>query len=201
MKINHKDIASGILLVLVAVVGAYLNMDHALGSARRMGPGYMPLLVFVLQGGIGALVLLIGLFNGPDPMEKWSKIESTSLAAAVIGGIIAWQLSSRLFGEFFTSGYNGMGFGMLVGFLIMCWAQGWRLMGFVCASLCVFALLLEKGGLVAATIGTVVMASFADVEHHKKPLGVAGMTVFLVALCWWIFIKQLDIRVAVWPQF
>ncbi len=201
MKINQKDIASGILLVLVAVVGAYLNMDHALGSARRMGPGYMPLLVFMLQGGIGTLVLLIGLFNGPDPMEKWSGVDSKSLAAAIIGGVIAWQLSSRLFGEFFTTGYNGMGFGMLIGFLIMCWAKGWRLMGFVCASLCVFALLLEKGGLVAATIGTVVMASFADVEHHKKPLGVAGMTIFLVALCWWIFIKQLDIRVAVWPQF
>jgi hypothetical protein len=41
----------------------------------------------------------------------------------------------------------------------------------------------------------------ADPQHHKKPLGVAGMTIFLVALCWWIFIKQLDIRVAVWPQF
>jgi hypothetical protein len=201
MKINQKDIASGILLVLVAVIGAYLNMDHALGSARRMGPGYMPLLVFGIQGAIGAIVLLIGLFNGPDPMEKWSGVDSKSLVAAFIGGLIAWQVSSRFFGEFFTSGYNGMGFGMMIGFFIMCWAEGWRLMGFVCASLCVFALLLEKGGLVAATVGTVVVASAADTQHLKKPLGVAGMTIFLVALCWWIFIKQLDIRVAVWPQF
>jgi hypothetical protein len=86
MKINQKDVASGILLVLVAAIGAYLNMDHALGSARRMGPGYMPLLVFMIQGGIGALVLLIGLFNGPDPLEKWTGVDSKSLVAAVIGG-------------------------------------------------------------------------------------------------------------------
>jgi hypothetical protein len=201
MKINQKDVASGILLVLVAAIGAYLNMDHALGSARRMGPGYMPLLVFMIQGGIGALVLLIGLFNGPDPLEKWTGVDSKSLVAAVIGGSIAWLLAVRVGGEFFASGYNGMGFGMLIGFFIMCWAEGWRLMGFVCASLCVFALLLEKGGLVLATVGTVVVASLADVQHHRKPLGVVGMTIFLVALCWWIFIKQLDIRVAVWPQF
>ena len=201
MKINERDVASGILLVLVAAIGAYLNMDHALGSARRMGPGYMPLLVFALQGAIGALVLLIGLFNGPDPLEKWTGVDSKSLAAAFIGGIIAWQIVARVGGEFFASGYNGMGFGMLIGFFIMCWAEGWRLMGFVCASLCVFALLLEKGGLVLSTVGTVVVASLADTQHHKKPLGVAGLTIFLVALCWWIFIKQLDIRVAVWPQF
>ena len=61
--------------------------------------------------------------------------------------------------------------------------------------------LRESGGLVLATVGTVVVASLADVQHHRKPLGVVGMTIFLVALCWWIFIKQLDIRVAVWPQF
>ncbi len=201
MKINQKDVASGILLVLVAAIGAYLNMDHALGSARRMGPGYMPLLVFMIQGGIGALVLLIGLFNGPDPLARWSGVDTKSLVAALIGGSIAWLIVARVGGEFFASGYNGMGFGMLIGFFIMCWAEGWRLMGFVCASLCVFALLLEKGGLVLATVGTVVVASLADVQHHRKPLGVAGLTIFLVALCWWIFIKQLDIRVAVWPQF
>jgi Tripartite tricarboxylate transporter TctB family len=200
MKINEKDVAAGLLLILVAAAGLYLNLDHSLGSARRMGPGYMPALVFLLLAGLGILVLVIGLFNGPDPLDKWTGIDWTSLAVSIVAGVIAWQVS-LLFGEFFTSGYNGLGFGLMVGFFVMCWAQGWRLMGFVLASMCAFALLLERGGLVAATIGTVVVSSLADVHHHKKPLGVAGMTIFLVALCWWIFIKQLDIRVPVWPQF
>jgi hypothetical protein len=160
----------------------------------------MPMLVFFLQLGLGAIVLISGLFNGPDPMERWTGLDWTSLAAAIIAGSIAWWISLQ-FGEFFTTGYNGLGFGLMVGFFVMCWAQGWRLMGFVLASMCAFALLLEKGGLIAATIATVVISSLADVQHHRRPLGVLGMTIFLVALCWWIFIKQLDIRVAVWPQF
>jgi hypothetical protein len=27
------------------------------------------------------------------------------------------------------------------------------------------------------------------------------VTIFLLALCWWVFIYELDIRVSVWPQF
>ena len=54
-------------------------------------------------------------------------------------------------------------------------------------------------GTMMFVIGTVVGSAVADREH--RPVGVLGMTVFLVALCWWIFIKELDIRVAVFPQF
>jgi hypothetical protein len=67
--------------------------------------------------------------------------------------------------------------------------------------MCIFGLLLEKGGLMLALVGTIFVAAAAEPEHRSRPLGVLGMTVFLLALCWWIFIKQLDIRVSVWPQF
>jgi hypothetical protein len=46
MKINAKDVASGAFLILIAVIGLWLNQEHALGTALRMGPGYMPMLVF-----------------------------------------------------------------------------------------------------------------------------------------------------------
>ena len=61
LRINTKDVASGVFLVLVALVGLYLNQDHSLGTARRMGPGYMPMLVFWLQAGLGAAVILFGV--------------------------------------------------------------------------------------------------------------------------------------------
>jgi hypothetical protein len=147
MKINAKDVASGLLLIVVAVVGLWLNQDHTLGTARRMGPGYMPMLVFWIQIGLGAIVLGIGLFNGPDPLERWAMRE-----------------------------------------LVL-----------VLASLCVFALLLEKGGLFLSIAATVAVASLADRTH--RPLGVLGLIVFLIALCWFVFIRELDIRVSVWPNF
>lgn len=198
MKINAKDIAASVFLLLVAIVGLWLNQDHALGSARRMGPGYMPMLVFWILIGLSGLVLILAFFNGPDPLQKWTGLESATLAVGVAAGTIMWKMSP-LFGPYFTQTYNGVGLGMLVGFLVICWAQGWRLIGYICGAMCVFGLLLEKGGLMLALIGTIVISALAEPDHRSKPIGVLGITIFLLALCWWIFIKQLDIRVQVFP--
>jgi hypothetical protein len=198
MKINAKDVAAGVFLVLVAVAGLWLNQDHALGSARRMGPGYMPMLVFWLQIGLAAMVLLLAFFNGPDPLQRWTGIESATFALGIAVGVVVWKLSPLL-GPYFSQTYNGVGLGMLAGFLVVTWAQGWRLIGYICAAMCIFALLLEKGGLMLAIIGTVGASALAEPGHREKPLGVLGITVFLLALCWWVFIRQLDIRVQVFP--
>jgi hypothetical protein len=146
MKINQKDVLSGLLLIAVAMVGLWLNLDHTLGSARRMGPGYMPMLTLSLLLGLGAIVLVVGLFNGPDSLDRWA----------------------------------------------------WRELVLVLASMCVFAVLLEKGGLFLAIAATVGVAAFADRTH--RPLGVLGLVVFLLALCWFVFIRELDIRVNIWPD-
>ncbi|MFC7541522.1 hypothetical protein ACFQU2_21545 [Siccirubricoccus deserti] len=182
------------------MVGLWLNLDHNLGSARRMGPGYMPMLVFWTLLGLAGLVLLAAFFSGPDPLQKWTTQESVNLALAIAVGTAVWWVAPN-FGTFFSSTYNGVGLGMLAGFLVLCWSLGWRLIGCICAAMCVFALLLEQGGLMLALIGTILVASLAEPEHRDRPLGVMGITIFLLALCWWVFIKQLDIRVSVWPQF
>ena len=54
--------------------------------------------------------------------------------------------------------------------------------------------------LMVALVATIFIAAVAEPEHRRRPVGVLGLTIFLLALCWWVFIKQLDIRVAVWPQ-
>lgn len=146
MKVNAKDVAAGGLLLVLALGGLWLNQAHGLGTARRMGPGYMPMLVFWIQLGLGGLILGLGLFNGPDRLERWQ----------------------------------------------------WRELLLVLASMCVFGLLLERGGLMLAIAAAVAIAAFAD--RDQRPLGVAGLIAFLMALCWWIFIRQLEIRVPVWPQ-
>lgn len=200
MKINAKDVAAGVILLLVGAVGLWLNGDHALGTARRMGPGYMPMMVFYIQMGLAVAVLLLGLFSGPDPLEKWTGSESAILALGIAAGAVAWYLAPLL-GSYFANTYNALGLGLLVGFLVTCLSPAWRLLGFINAAMCLFALLLEKGGLMIALVGCIVLSSLAEPEHRQRPLGVLGLTVFLLALCWWIFIQELDIRVAVWPEF
>ena len=198
LKINTKDVVSGVFLILVALVGLYLNQDHNLGSARRMGPGYMPMLVFWIQIGLGAIVVLMALFNGPDPLEKWTGVDIGALAAACAVGWLVWRISPSL-GPFFANTYNGVGLGILAGMLVLSYSAGWRIVGLILASLAVFALLLDKFGFFAALTGTILVSAAAERTHTLK--GVAGMVVFLLVMCWWVFIYELDIRVNLWPQF
>ena len=79
-------------------------------------------------------------------MERWTGIDSAALALGIVAGygtfLVAPQISS-----FFETSYGSLGLGMLVGFLVICWSLRWRLIGYICARLCIFCLLLEKGGL------------------------------------------------------
>ncbi|MDB5412420.1 MAG: hypothetical protein JWR10_755 [Rubritepida sp.] len=197
LKINGKDLASGVFLVAVAVVGLYLNQDHSLGSARRMGPGYMPMMVFWLQVGLGALVIFFSLLSGPDPLEKWTGMDVGTLVGGLVAGYIAWRVSPSLWG-FFGQTYNAVGFGLMVGFFVMAISAGWKLLAIICASICLFGLVLEQGGFFAALTGLIVVSCWAEHTHTKK--GVLGCLVFLLIMCWWVFIYELDIRVNLWPQ-
>ena len=89
---------------------------------------------------------------------------------------------------------------MLAGFLVICYSQGWRLLGFIMRGDVHLRPAAGEGradaGAGGATIG---ISALAEPEHRARPLGVLGLIIFLLALCWWVFIKQLDIRVAVWP--
>ena len=199
MKINEKDLMSGLFLMLTAAVGLYLNMDHTMGSARRMGPGYMPWMVFWLQIGLGAGAVLIGLFGDGDKLARWTGQETLSFIIGIAAGVGTWY-ALRLTPGFFGQTYNAVGTGMLVGFLVLSWAPGWRFVGLINASLCLFGLLLEQMGFFAALIGIIVLSCLAEEQHLKKPLGILGTTVFLLIMCWVVFINRLDIRVNLWPQ-
>jgi hypothetical protein len=142
--------------------------------------------------------MLLAFFSGPDPLQKWTGIESASVALGVAVGYVVYRISP-VFGTHFAQTYDGLGLGMLAGFAVICWAKRWQMLGFICAAMCVFSLLLERGGLMLAIIGTIFVAGIAEPEHRAKPVGVLGITIFLLALCWWVFIKELDIRVPVWP--
>lgn len=196
LNVNMKDLMAGLFLVLLAVIGWYLNQEHSLGTARRMGPGYMPLMVFWIQLGLGLIVVLMALFSGPDPLEKWTGIDVGGLLAGLAAGWITWRVAPML-GTFFAQTYNAVGLGLIVGFLVLAVSPGWRVLALICAAVALFGLTLERGGFFVALAVTIVISAFADRDH--RPLGVLAMTVFLLAMCWWVFIYELDIRVNMWP--
>jgi hypothetical protein len=208
MKINEKDVASGLFFILVAVAGLYINggflgiglEQHSLGTPRRMGPGYMPMLVLWGLFGLGALTFALGLFEGPDPLQRWTGVESGTLALAVVVGLAVGYLAPTV-SPVLGTGYNALGLGLLAGFATLCISVGWILMGTICAAMCAFCLLLDSAGLMVALVATIFISAAAEPEHRARPVGVLGLTIFLLALCWWVFIDRLDIRVTVWPTF
>lgn len=208
MKVNEKDVVSGLFFILVAVAGLYINggflgiglEQHSLGTPRRMGPGYMPMLVLWGLFGLGAITLITGLFEGPDPLQRWTGLETSAVALAVVVGLaVGWFTPS--ISPALATGYTPLGLGLLAGFAVLCISVGWVLMGTICAAMCAFCLLLDSGGLMLALVATIFIAALAEPEHRARPVGVLGLTIFLLALCWWVFIDRLDIRVNVWPQF
>lgn len=197
MRINAKDLASGLLLVALAIIGLWLNTEHTLGSARRMGPGYMPMLVFWLELGLGAIVLALSLRGGSDPLERWTKLDFVTLALAIGVVLVAYPILAAM--PALSANWYALGISLLIGFGVAAVSPGWRKLALVLAGMTVFGVLLEQGGLFLAITAMVVVAALAEPTH--RPLGVLGCVVFLLALCWWVFIYELDIRVSVWPTF
>jgi hypothetical protein len=199
MKLNTKDLLSAGLFIAFAGIGLWLNQDHNLGTPRRMGPGYMPMLVFWLLIGLGSIVLASGLFNGPDPLAKWTPAEIGYLIAGGVVGVAVGMVAARIPG-FPSAGWNSLGIGLFVGCLVAAVPPGWRALFLPSAAFALFGLVLEPLGFVVAITLTIICAALADREHLERPLGVVGLIAFLCALCWAIFIWYLDIRVPLWPQ-
>lgn len=195
MKLNTKDLIGGGMLLLIAVIGYWLNQDHTLGTPRRMGPGYMPMLTFWLLGGLGAFVMVAGLFSGPDPLEKWTKLEVMAVPFGIVACFVGFFVA-RAVG---FPGWYPLGLGLLAGCLAVSVAPGWRPIGLIHAGMATFGLMLEQFGLMFSILGAVFVAVFAEPLH--RPKGVIGLMAFLCVLCWWVFIRELDIRVPVWPVF
>ncbi|MCX7932258.1 MAG: hypothetical protein N2588_06890 [Rhodovarius sp.] len=199
MKINQKDLVAGAFFILMAVIGLWLNLEHNMGTARRMGPGYMPWLTFWALIILAFLVIVNAFTGEAEKLTRWTGQEIWSVIAGVAVGFAVWW-AARSLGGVFALGYNAVGFGLLAGFLVAAVAPGWRYLALICACMCVFALMLEKLGFFLALTGTIVMSCFAEREHLRKPAGILGTVVFLLVLCWFVFIYELDIRVNLWPQ-
>ncbi|KVK54021.1 hypothetical protein BCY90_18565 [Agrobacterium deltaense] len=88
-NVNAKNIASGVILLTITAIGFYINLDYPVGTASRMGPGYMPLVVLVTLGGLSLGVLFTGIRGTPEGLGKWAWREmGLILAALAIFGVM-----------------------------------------------------------------------------------------------------------------
>jgi putative tricarboxylic transport membrane protein len=77
--LRRKDVLAGLLFVAVALIGLYVSHNYPIGTAVRMGTGYVPRLLCWLLLGLGAWVLVQGFF------------ETQSERAASLSATAAWR--------------------------------------------------------------------------------------------------------------
>ncbi|MCC6777415.1 MAG: tripartite tricarboxylate transporter TctB family protein [Hyphomicrobiales bacterium] len=60
-RLARKDVLSGLMFIAVGALGLWLSRDYPVGTALRMGTGYVPRLLCWILIGLGVVVLLRGL--------------------------------------------------------------------------------------------------------------------------------------------
>jgi hypothetical protein len=62
--LTRKDVLAGAMFMAVAVLGLWVSREYPIGTALRMGTGYVPRLLCWVLLALGALVLIGGLRGG-----------------------------------------------------------------------------------------------------------------------------------------
>jgi putative tricarboxylic transport membrane protein len=92
----RADVLSGLLFIAVAAFGLWISRDYPVGTALRMGTGYVPRLLCWMLLGLGVIILVQGLRQPAPPLRSttiaWRAILSVTIA------IVAFALSLERLG-------------------------------------------------------------------------------------------------------
>jgi hypothetical protein len=88
----RRDVLAGLLFVGVALLGLWLSRDYPIGTALRMGTGYVPRLLCWILLGLGAIVLVQGVrqaqaerpFSSAD-MSAWRPVIFVTASLVIFG--------------------------------------------------------------------------------------------------------------------
>jgi hypothetical protein len=147
--LRRKDVLAGLLFIAIAAMALWASRNYPIGTATRMGTGYVPRLLASILLALGAVVFVQGLRGGSGELERGRRL--------------------------------------------------WRAMIFAPLSLLVFALMIGRFGVVAATVALVAVGALAS--RDSRPLEVAAAAIALVILTLTIFVWGVGLPIPVWPQW
>jgi hypothetical protein len=108
-----KDFLSGLMFVGFGAAALYFGQKLAIGTAVRMGPGYVPRMLSLILLGLGILICVLALINGGEEVEKpkWKPITLVTMGivcfalllerAGLFPALVVLILISSLAGEEF----------------------------------------------------------------------------------------------------
>jgi putative tricarboxylic transport membrane protein len=180
--LTRRDVLAGLMFVGVALFGLWLSRDYPIGTALRMGTGYVPRLLCWILLGLGSVVLVQGL-----------RAALASEASGQRGHSIVRAPDTRP--EPGSSARDAQGARLVSSGQ----ASGWRPVVFVTASLVIFGLSIERLGLVLSILLLVAVGAVA--ARGLRLLETLAAALVLIALSWGIFILGLGLTIPVWPEW
>jgi len=92
----RADVLSGLLFIAIAAFGLWASRTYPVGTALRMGTGYMPRLLCWLLLGLGVIVLAQGLRQPAAPVR--SSPQAWRAMLSVTASLVAFALSIEWLG-------------------------------------------------------------------------------------------------------
>jgi hypothetical protein len=68
--LQGKDVLAGLLFIGIAGFGLWVSRTYPVGTASRMGTGYVPRLLLWVLLGLGGLILALGLWKADQPQDS-----------------------------------------------------------------------------------------------------------------------------------
>src|SRR5262245_48422898 len=67
----NQDVAAGLLFLAIGAIALYVAQDYRMGTALRMGPGYMPRLLSWALIVFGAAITVRGVLRPAEKLTAW----------------------------------------------------------------------------------------------------------------------------------
>jgi hypothetical protein len=145
--LQTRDFWAGALFAMVGALGLFLARNLAMGTAVRMGPGYVPRVLAGLVVAFGVVIMLRGLAGGAAAIER-----------------------GRL-----------------------------RPLAVVLVAIVVFALLIDRAGLIAAAVALTLISRWAGSEH--RPAEALFFAIVLALASAALFVGLLGLPYRLWPAW
>jgi putative tricarboxylic transport membrane protein len=89
---SPKDFWSGLVFIAIAVAFMALAARYRLGTAEKMGPGFFPIMIGIVQAGLGAILLGRSFVLDGPPLERMrlSPLAITVVAVVLFGIALSW---------------------------------------------------------------------------------------------------------------
>lgn len=98
LKRDLRDILAGVLVCIVGLFFALVGTNYSFGTAARMGPGYMPVVLGWVLFVLGLLILIPAFFRGGDRINvHWDSLLASTCS------LIAFAFTLNVLGVFLST--------------------------------------------------------------------------------------------------